>query len=49
MACAPTPTGREFVQIVDYRTGQFTLVAKSAAAALREGQTVRLRSDRERG
>jgi type IV secretory pathway VirD2 relaxase len=49
MACAPTPTGREFVQIVDYGKGQFTLVAKSAAVALREGQMVRLRHDRERG
>jgi hypothetical protein len=49
MACAPTPSGREFVQIVDYGTGQFTLIAKSAAVALREGQMVRLRHDRERG
>ena len=49
MACAPTPTGREFVQIVDYGAGQFTLVAKSAAEGQREGRMVRLRRDREGG
>ena len=49
MACGPAPIGREFMQVVDYGTGQFTLVAKSAAAAVREGQMVRLRHDRERG
>jgi hypothetical protein len=49
VACAPTPTGREFVQVVDYGRGRFTLVAKSAAAGVRDGQMVRLRHDRERG
>ena len=33
MACAPTATGRESVRVVDYRTGQFTLIAKSPDAA----------------
>jgi hypothetical protein len=47
MACAPTPSGREFVRIVDYGGGQFTLVPKSAAAGLREGEMVRVRHDRE--
>ena len=49
MHCKCVGTGREFVQLVDYRVGKFTLVAKSAAAAVREGQMVRLRHDRERG
>jgi hypothetical protein len=49
MACAPTASGREFVRIVDYGRGQFTLVAKSAAAGLRQGEMVRLRHDRVRG
>jgi hypothetical protein len=37
------------VQVVDYGRGRFTLVAKSAAAGVRDGQMVRLRHDRERG
>ena len=47
MACAPTPTGREFVRVVDYRTGQFTLVAKSPELARLDGRTVQLARDRE--
>jgi len=46
-ACAPTPTGREFVQVVDYRTGQFTLVAKSPDVARLDGRRVQLARDRE--
>jgi hypothetical protein len=46
-ACAPTPTGREFVQIIDYRTGQFTLVAKSSDVARLDGRRVQLARDRE--
>jgi hypothetical protein len=45
MACTPTPTGREFVQIVDYRTRQFTLVVKSPDAE--HGRRVHLTRDRE--
>ena len=47
MACAPTPTGREFVQIVDYRTGQFTLVAKSPEVERAWTAMVQLSRDRE--
>jgi type IV secretory pathway VirD2 relaxase len=48
LACAPTPTGREFLQIVDYRTRQFTLIAKPPAADRLEGRMVQLARDRER-
>jgi type IV secretory pathway VirD2 relaxase len=48
MACAPTPSGREYVQIVDYRTGQFTLIAKSPEAERLDGRTVQLTRDRGR-
>jgi hypothetical protein len=49
MACAPTPAGREFVQVVDYRTGQFTLLPKTpdAERALAHGRTVHLARERE--
>jgi hypothetical protein len=48
-ACAPTPSGREYVQIVDDRTGQFTLVPKTpdAERARAHGRTVHLSRDRE--
>jgi len=46
-ACTPTPTGREFVQIVDYRTGQFTLVAKSPEVARLDGRMGQFARDRE--
>ena len=46
-ACVPRPTGREFVQIIDYRTGQFTLVAKSPDVARLDGRRVQLARDRE--
>ena len=49
MACAPTPAGREFVQVVNYRTGQFTLMPKTAEAerARTLGRPVHLARDRE--
>ena len=46
---APTPSGREYVRIVDYRTGQFTLIAKPPGAERLDGRTVQLTRDRERG
>ena len=49
MACTPTPSGREYVQIVDHRTGQFTLIAKPPGAERLDGRTVQLTRDRERG
>jgi hypothetical protein len=48
-ACAPAPSGREYVRIVDYRTGQFTLIAKPPGAERLEGRAVQLTRDRERG
>jgi hypothetical protein len=49
MACPPTPSGREYVPIVDYRTGQFTLMPKTAEAerARALGRPVHLARDRE--
>jgi Protein of unknown function (DUF3363) len=47
MASAATPTGRQFVQIVDYRTGQFTLIPKTPEAERAAGRTVQLSRDRE--
>jgi hypothetical protein len=49
IACAPTPSGREYVRIVDYRTGQFTLIAKSPDAERLNGRMVQFIRDRERG
>jgi hypothetical protein len=49
MACAPTPSGREYMQIVDSRTGQFTLIAKPPGAERWGGRTVQLTRDRARG
>jgi hypothetical protein len=49
MACAPTPSGREYVRIVDYRAGQFTLSPKTPEAerARALGRPVHLARDRE--
>jgi type IV secretory pathway VirD2 relaxase len=47
MACAPTPTGREYVRVVDYRRGQFTLIAKSPETDGLEGRRLQLTRDRE--
>jgi hypothetical protein len=49
MVCAPTPSGREYVQIVEYRTGQFTLIPKTPEARRLDGRTVHLTRDSERG
>ncbi|HVV53599.1 MAG TPA: DUF3363 domain-containing protein [Polyangia bacterium] len=49
MPCAPMPSGREYVQVVDYRTGQFTLVAKPSDVERLHGRTVQLTRDAERG
>jgi hypothetical protein len=48
VACPPMPSVREYLQIVDVRTAQFTLIAKPPGPAL-DGRTVRLTRDRERG
>ena len=45
---APAPSGRQYVRIVDYRTGQFTLIAKPPGAERFDGQSVQLTRDRER-
>jgi type IV secretory pathway VirD2 relaxase len=49
MACAPTPSGREYVQVANYRAGQFTLIPKTPEAerARSLGRTVQLSRDRE--
>jgi hypothetical protein len=49
LRCAPAPSGQEYVQVVDYRTGQFTLIAKPPGAELLLGRTVQLTRDRRRG
>ena len=49
MACAPTATGREHVCVVDYRSGEMTLIAKPADVERLYGRTVQLTRDRERG
>ncbi len=46
---ASTPSGREYVRVVDYGAGQFTLIAKSRDTAHLDGQRVQLRRDREGG
>jgi uncharacterized protein DUF3363/relaxase-like protein len=45
---APAPSGRQYARIVDYRTGQFTLIAKPPGAERLDGQSVQLTRDRER-
>jgi len=45
--CAPTPSGREYVRVIDYRSGQFTLVEKSPDTERADGRMVRLARDRE--
>jgi hypothetical protein len=46
--CSPTPSGREFVRIVDRRNGQFTLIAKPPGAERLDGRAVLLTRDRDR-
>jgi Protein of unknown function (DUF3363) len=45
--CSPTPSGREYVRIVDHRRGQFTLVAKPAGAERLDGRAVVLTRERD--
>jgi hypothetical protein len=49
MGSVAAPSGREYVRIVDYRTGQFTLVAQPPGMEGLDGRTVQLTRDRERG
>jgi len=49
VTCPPTPSGREYLCIVDGRTGQFTLVAKPPGGERLVGQTVHLTRDPQRG
>jgi hypothetical protein len=39
---APTPSGREYVRIIDDRSGQFTLITKPPGAERLDGRTVQL-------
>jgi hypothetical protein len=48
-ACPPAPSGREYVRVVDHRTGQFTVIAKPPNVERLHGRTVQLTRDRERG
>ena len=47
--CGPTASGREYVRIVNRRTGQFTVIAKPRGAEHLHGRSVLLRRDRDRG
>jgi hypothetical protein len=49
MACPPTSTRREYVRVVDYRSGRMTLIPKPADVERLFGRTVHLTRDRERG
>jgi hypothetical protein len=49
MACVPVASGREYLQVVDYRTGQFTLITKPPGPERLEGRTVQLTRNHERG
>ncbi len=49
VACTRTPSGREYVQIIDYRRGQLALIPKPPGIDRLQGQTVRLTRDRDRG
>jgi type IV secretory pathway VirD2 relaxase len=46
VACGPGPSGREYLQIVDQRAGQFALIRKLPATESLEGRTVHLARDR---
>jgi hypothetical protein len=46
--CGPTASGREYVRIVNRRTGQFTVIAKPPGAEHLHGRSVLLRRDRDR-
>lgn len=46
-ACAPTPSGREYLRIVDHRARQFTLIRKPVGAEGLDGRTVHLTRARD--
>jgi hypothetical protein len=48
-ACPPSPSGREYVRVVDLVTDRFTLVPKLPEALSLEGQMVSVALDRQRG
>jgi hypothetical protein len=48
-ACPPSPSGREYVRVVDFATGRFTLAPKPPEAARLEGRVVSVALDRQRG
>jgi hypothetical protein len=45
--CSPAASGRAYIRIVDYRRGQFTLLANSLAADRFDGRAVLLTRDRD--
>jgi type IV secretory pathway VirD2 relaxase len=47
--CPPSPAGREYVRVVDFATGQFTLAPKPPDAIRLEGRMVSVALDRQRG
>jgi hypothetical protein len=47
--CSPTPSGREYVRIVNRRNGQFTVVGKPPGVGHLNGRAVLLRRDRDGG
>jgi type IV secretory pathway VirD2 relaxase len=48
-ACPPSPSGREYVRVVDFATGRFTLAPKPPEATKLEGRVVSVALDRQRG
>jgi type IV secretory pathway VirD2 relaxase len=48
-ACPPSPSGREYVRVVDFATGRFTLAPKPPEATKLEGCVVSVAPDRQRG
>ncbi len=46
---ARAPSGREYLRVVDYRAGQFTLIPKPPGLERLDGRSVQLTHDRERG
>ncbi len=48
-ACAPSPSERDYVRVVDFATGRFTLAPKPPEAPRLEGRMVTVVFDRQRG
>jgi len=46
-ACTPTPSGREYVRIVDEHAGQFTLIPKPPGAEQMQRRMVNIARDHE--